>query len=318
MATYNSFKKITSDAIIDLAVTGGKLGPNSVTAEKIDTNAVGTDDIENGAVGTAQLASVIDLSEKTVTYRPIVDNDIAAAAGIAGSKITTDGAAGNLGFTPLNRAGGTVSGQLTLPSGSAAAPSLSVSGATGTGIYFSANGEISIATGGTQRIKFDTTGRPTNSNQPAFYASGTGGWYYNNSFPSTASPGGQWRELINGWTWNVQQQGGSNMASNGRFTAPVAGYYYFYAQTYMYNDANNSNGYSHFNIGRNSSIYTGNTGRAPHTIYAHGVPAHYVPGIMASTTFYMNQGDFASICPYMAPVCRFHGDYSMFAGYLIG
>lgn len=318
MATYNSFKKITSDSIIDGAITGNKLGLDSITTAKINNNAIATANIQNGAVGTTQLASTIDLSGKTVTYRAITNADIASGAGISGSKIASGAAVTNIGYTPLNRAGDTVSGQLTVPAGSAGAPSIAVAGATGTGIYFSGNDEIAISTGGSQKIRFDSTGRPINPNQPAFYASGTGGWYYHNSFPSTASPGGQWRELINAFTWNIQQQGGSNMASNGRFTAPVSGYYYMYAQTYMYNDANNSNGYSHFNIGRNSSIYTGNTGRAPHTIYGHGVPSHYVPGIMASTTFYMNAGDYASICPYMAPVARFHGDHSMFAGYLIG
>jgi hypothetical protein len=318
MATYNSFKKIASDSIINSAVTGTTLSTNSITTDKINSGAVRTQDIQNLAVGTNQLAASLDISEKTVTYRPIVNTDISSTAAISGSKFASGAVVGNLGFTPLNKAGDTVSGQLTLPSGSAATPSLRATGATGTGIYFPADGQISIATGGTERIRFDTAGRPTNSNQPAFYAAGNGGWYYHNSFPSTASPGGQWRELINGWTWSVQQQGGTNMASNGRFTAPVAGYYYFYAQTYHYNDANNSNGYSHFNIGRNSSIYAGNTGRAPHTIYAHGVPSHHAPGIMASITMYLNQGDYASICPYMAPVARFHGDHSMFAGYLIG
>jgi hypothetical protein len=317
MATYNSFKKISSESIINSAVTGVKLGSNSITTAKINNGAVRSQDIQNSAVGTDQLAASLDLSEKTVIYRPIVDSDISSTASIAGSKLAAGTAVANLGYTPLNRAGDVVSGQITLPSGSAGAPSIRSSASTGTGIFFPANGEISIATGGTQRVRFDNAGRPINPNQPSFYASGNGGWFYLNSFPSNASGGG-WRELINGWAWQVEQQGGSNMASNGRFTAPVAGYYYFYAQTYMYNDSNSSNGYTHFNIGRNSSIFTGNTGRAPHTIYAHGLPAHLAPGIMVSTTFYMNQGDYASVCPFMAPVCRFHGDHSMFAGYLIG
>lgn len=317
MANYSQFKKIVSDSIIDGSITGSKFANNSITEAKINTNSVSTNDIIDGAVGTNQLASTVDISSKTVTYRPILNNDISGSAAIAGSKLASGTAVSNLGYTPLNKAGGTTSGQLTLANGSAFAPA--IRGTSSAGIHFPATNQIAIATSGTTRITFDASGRPSNPYQPAFYASGNGGWYYHNSFPSTSSPGGQWRELINGWQWQIaNQQGGSNFSTNGRFTAPVAGYYYFYAQTYQYNDSNSTNGYTHWNIGRNSSIYTGNTGRAPHTIYGHGVPSHYVPGIMVSTTFYMNASDYASVCPYMAPVARIHGDHSLFCGYLIG
>lgn len=317
MANYTSFKKIPSDAIIDGAVTGTKLATDSITTAKIAGNAIATNDIADNAVDSNKLAATLNLSTKTVTYRSIVNADISNTAAIAGSKLASGAISANLGVTPLNKAGGTHSGVLTLAAGNAAAPSLAGSNATGSGIRFPNTNEIAITTNGTNSMTFDSSGRFTLGTQPAFYASGTGGWYYTGSFPSS-TVGGNWRELINGWTWNVTQQGGSNMSSSGRFTAPVAGYYYFYAQTYMYNDTNNSSGYTHFNIGRNSSIYAGSTGRAPHTIYGHGVPSHYVPGIMASVTFYLNQGDYASVCPYMAPVARFHGDHSLFCGYLIG
>lgn len=318
MATYNSFKRIATDSFVPGAVTAAKIATDAVTTAKINNNAIATTDIADGSVGTSQLASSLDLSAKTVTYRPIINSDISNTANIGSAKIASGAAVSNIGFTPLNKGGDTVGTSITLPAGSATSPSIRSSSATGTGIYFPASGEIAITTNSGQKVRFDTSGRPINPNQPAFYASGTGGWYYHNSFPSTASPGGQWREIINAFTWNVQQQGGSNMASNGRFTAPVAGYYYFYAQTYMYNDTNNSSGYTHFNIGRNRNSYSLWTGRLPHTIYGHGVPSHYVPGIMASQTMYMNAGDYASICPYMAPVCRFHGNHSLFCGYLIG
>jgi hypothetical protein len=39
---------------------------------------------------------------------------------------------------------------------------------------------------------------------------------------------------------------------------------------------------------------------------------------MVSQTLYLNTGDYASVCPYMAPVARIHGDHSLFCGYLIG
>lgn len=321
MASYSGFKKINSEAIINSAVTGTKFAADSVTTAKVPDGSVQTADIADGAVGTNQLSGVLDLSSKSITYRPIINADISASAAIDGAKLASGAATTNLGFTPLNKAGDTATASLQTGLGSAAAPAISDSNGT-TGIFFPTANEIAISTGGVSRLTIDGTKIGSN-NQPAFYASSRGGWYYHNSFPSTGSPGGQWRELLDtgvtdGWQWQVTQQGGSNMSSEGRFTAPVAGYYYFYAQAYMYNDTNNSSGYSHFNIGRNRSIYTGPTGRAPHTIYGHGVPSNYVPGIMASTNFYMNAGDYASVCPYMAPVARFHGNHALFCGYLIG
>ena len=88
----------------------------------------------------------------------------------------------------------------------------------------------------------------------------------------------------------------------------------------MYNDTNNSSGYTHWAIGQNGSYTTSGAGPnyTPHTIFGHGVPSHYVPGIMNQSTRYMNSGDYASIISYMAPVCRFHGDHSLYCGYLIG
>jgi hypothetical protein len=318
MASYNSFKKINSESIIDSAVIGSKFANSAITADKINNNAIQTVDIQNLSVGTNQLTNNLNLSSKTVTYRSILNTDISNTAGIAGSKLASGAVVANLGFTPINRAGDTISGQLTLANGTAAAPSLTGTSNTNAGIYFPTTNQIGVSTNSTVRLTVDQSGRTLMPNQPAFYAAGNGGWFYHNSFPSTASPGGQWRELINGWAWQVIQQGGSNMSSQGRFTAPTAGYYYFYAQTYHYNDTNNSNGYSHFNIGRNSSTDRGWTGRRPHTIYAHGVPSHHAPGIMASVNMYLNAGDYASVCPYMAPVARFHGNHSLFCGYLIG
>jgi hypothetical protein len=318
MANYSQFKKIDSTAIIDGAVVGTKFAENSVTTAKINNNAVSTGDIQNLAVGTNQISNTLDLSGKTVTYRPIVNADLATNSNIAGSKLAAGAAVANIGFTPLNRAGGTTSGQLTLTNGTAAAPALTGTSNTNAGINFPGTNQVAISTSGTNRLTFDSNARPRNPHQPVFYASGNGGWFYNNSFPTNNSGGG-WREIINGWAWQIAaQQGGSNFTSTGRFTAPVAGYYYFYASTYHYNDSNSTNGYMHWNIGRNSAIGAGNTGRAPHTIYAHAVPSHLSPGVMVSISMYMNAGDYASICPFMAAVARIHGSHSLFCGYLIG
>jgi len=322
MATYSSFKRINTEAIVDGAVTGATLGTNSIVTAAFDSASVRTTDIQDSAVGTTQLASTLNLSGKTVTYRPIINADITAAA-IAGGQLASGAIATNIGYTPANLAGATLSGALQLPTASAGAPSLASGSDTNTGIHFAGSDQVQISTAAGNTNAFVKSGSNimhTQPNLPAFHASGNGGWYYANSFGgvnrwtelNTLQPGG-------GWAWQVTQKGGSNMSSNGRFTAPVAGWYSFYCQTYAYNDTNNSAGYTHWNIGYNGSIATDRTtGRVPHTLYGHQVSANHVPGIMTTLEIYLNASDYAIPQPYMSSSIRFHGDHSLWCGYLIG
>jgi hypothetical protein len=97
MATYGSYKKISADSIVVGTIATADIAATTVTASKIANGAVGTSQlinnavtaakIANGAVGTSQLASTIDLSSKTVTYRPIANADISATAAITTSKL---------------------------------------------------------------------------------------------------------------------------------------------------------------------------------------------------------------------------------------
>ena len=325
MPSYSSFKKITAESIIDLSVTGSVLAPGSITTTAFAANSVRTSDIANGAVGTAQLASTISLSGKTVTYRPIVNADLANAS-VTGSQLASGAIASNIGYTPVYKAGATLTGPLRLPDGSAGSPSLTSTSNTNTGIYFPNTSSVNITTAGGNLNNFVRSGSNLNHTQPnlpAFHASGNGGWYYGNSFGGC----GRWAEINNlqpggGWTWQIgAQQGGSNLSPNGRFTAPVAGWYSFYSQTYKYNDTNNTQGYMHYNIGFNGSIATDRTtGRVPHTLYGHVVSANHVPGIFASLEIFLNPGDYAIPQPYWGVGCtgRMHGDHSLWCGFLIG
>jgi len=327
MATYASFKKINSEAIIDGAVTGSALGSGSILSAAFASGSVRTTDFTAGAVGTNQLAATVDLSGKTMTYRAFVNSDFAAGS-VAGNRLASGVAVANLGYTPANRAGDTMTGQLQLPLGSAGTPSLVSSGNTNTGVYFTGTNNVSISTAGGNVNSFSRQGANnttfhTQPNLPVFMASGNGGWYYGNAFGGN----GRWAELNNlqpggGWAWQIaSQQGGSNLATNGRFTAPVAGWYWFYVQSYQYNDTNNSAGYMHWVIGYNGTIGTDRvTGRAPHTIYGHQVSANHVPGVSANLQMYLNAGDYAIPQPYWGGggAARIHGDHSLWCGYLIG
>jgi hypothetical protein len=88
MAVYGNFKKISSDAILDNAITAAKIQNNAINTAKIGNNAVSSAKILDGVVSTEKLASTLDLSSKTVSYRSILNSDIDASAGIATSKIS--------------------------------------------------------------------------------------------------------------------------------------------------------------------------------------------------------------------------------------
>lgn len=315
MASYNSFKKIETESIVDGAITGNKFADNSITSTKFASGSVRTTDIEDEAVNTLQISNTLDLSSKTMTYRAIIDSDIAATS-VTNAKLASGMVTSRLGYTPVNRAGDTIDSNSRLiisGGGTAANPTIQSKTDANTGIILSGT-KVSIVTAGSERLVADATSGPREPSRPAFQASGNGGWYYANSFGGT----GSWRQ-IDDFTWNVIQQGGSNCASTGLFTAPVAGYYHFYAQTYWYNDNNNTAGYTHWNIGINGSPTPPDIGRTPHTIYSHGVPNNYTPGIRTQLTLYMNASVYAVPQPYFGGASgRMHGNHSLWCGFLIG
>lgn len=98
MATYGSYKRIGTDAIInstlvtdefeDNIINDIKLANEAVSAGKIATGAIDSTKIANGVVADTELATNIDLSSKTLTYRTLVDSDFDNAAAISSSKLS--------------------------------------------------------------------------------------------------------------------------------------------------------------------------------------------------------------------------------------
>ena len=98
MATYGSYKRIGTDAIINSALVTDefedniindiKLANEAVSAGKIATGAIDSTKITNGVVADTELATNIDLSSKTLTYRTLVDSDFDNAAAISSSKLS--------------------------------------------------------------------------------------------------------------------------------------------------------------------------------------------------------------------------------------
>ena len=160
--------------------------------------------------------------------------------------------------------------------------------------------------------RYDTLQKP---NSVAFHAPGTSGWRYSNSY------GGRgWRTLGSNFGWGTNQQRGGSVFnnSNGRFTAPVAGFYQFHFETYARNDRNNTQGYYHMSFGVNG----GNQmvgGRTPHGIYGHSNASRYYPnGTHVDLGTYLNAGQYVEVRVFWHNnQTRFHGAHSMFNGYMI-
>jgi hypothetical protein len=174
------------------------------------------------------------------------------------------------------------------------------SGAFDTGV--SLNGNLSVGT------------NLRASGQPSFNAAGTvGSWLYSGNFGGTA-----WREVGSQIGYTSTQVGSGFSNSTGRFTAPLAGHYYFYAQAYYHNDNNSTSGYIHFGFGKNG-VDSWNEGYTPLNIYGHGAVANHVDGIHTHAIIYLGIGDYVSVRPYFGgTVGRFYSDYFLFTGMFLG
>ena len=137
---------------------------------------------------------------------------------------------------------------------------------------------------------FDTAGRWTMPNQPAFYA------YWSND---------QFQYGVGNTLWDAVRfnRGGHYSTSTGRFTAPVAGVYHFDLQTQHYGS---------------------NTGNGVHDILLNGTAInarweHVSGGTWAAgtigVTIYLNAGDYVN-CWSSAGV--WWSDNSYFSGHLVG
>jgi hypothetical protein len=315
MATYSSFKKINSDAFVDNTLTSADIGTGQVATVDLAANAVAAVDFAAGAVTSGKLASTIDLSGKTVTYRTITTGDL-ADGGVTGIKLGSGASAANFGYTPVNAAGDTMTGNLVVAAGSAAAPSITNASGTTTGISLE-SGTIRIVGAGNEGLVIDSTGRVRRPNHPAWAVSATNGWLYASNYGGTGT-----FELgsVMGWNNASHQTGGSNWnPSNGRYTAPVGGYYVFHTVWYRLNDNNNTPSYVHTFIGRSGSYSIMPGGRQPHNIHMHGNRNNYDDGGVQSTVFSMSAGDYASIfIRWHDYNSRHHAGHHIFSGHLIG
>jgi hypothetical protein len=231
MATYGSYKRLYTEAIQDAtltaneiagnAVTQGKIAGTTITGTQIGTGQVTAAKLANNAVGTNQLASTIDLSTKTVTYRPIVNADISSSAAIATTKlsgaissIASNGLATSA-TTDTTNASNITSGTLAQPYGGRGAMNYgfsvaptSVNGSRGT-ITWAANQCPGGYVTGNSSNTFDWSGTTVTVYQPGLYIT---------MAEVITSAGSNENDIFYYWNGNVISdfRGGGN---NGNHTA---------------------------------------------------------------------------------------------------
>jgi hypothetical protein len=246
----------------------------------------------------------------------LVNADVSNTAAIAGAKLAAGAITTNLGYTPVNAAGDTMTGQLVVAAGSASAPSITRAGDTNTGINFTSN-EIRIVANGITSTLIESSGRVRRPEHPAFAVSATNGWLYASNYGGTGT-----FEMASIMAWNnaAHQTGGNNWnPSNGRYTAPVSGYYVFHSIWYYLNDNNSTPSYVHTWIARNGNVSWMTGGRNPYNINMHGNRNNYDDGSNYSAVFQLNAGEYASCwIRWHSFNSRQHAGHQIFSGNLIG
>lgn len=136
------------------------------------------------------------------------------------------------------------------------------------------------------------------TNYPSFNAAiAYDAWRY-----SGQMSGAGWRQTTewgtgDAWTWTQTGAGSYGMSSNGRYYAPVSGYYQFGMVVYYLDDAN-SYSYTHMNFGKNGGLNYNNS-RHGHSIFNYPSHGSYSHGINMESIIYCDQGQYVCPQPYL-------------------
>lgn len=175
-----------------------------------------------------------------------------------------------------------------------------------------ANNAISITTNSITGLSINSSGFAVQSSRPYFVVQGPSAAWIN--YSSAA-----WNTMA--FSYEVVDNGNNYNTSNGRFTAPVSGTYYFHALTYTYkNTATTADSYTHPLFIVNGS-YT--TRQATYTTPYRLRSRTYYDGTYSSDTeindiFYLSAGDYVQFQIYSSSSLQYYDNQTIFDGFLIG
>jgi hypothetical protein len=165
---------------------------------------------------------------------------------------------------------------------------------------------------------FRSTNLGKTGQYPSFTAANTDlNWRYGPELGNSWSAASGWTYAADKWLVNQRGAGSYGFdTSNGRYYAPVSGYYMFGINKYFGNDTNNSSGYTHVNFRKNGNLNF-NSGRHGHSIFGYVTTSFYVNGVTMENVIPMNAGDYVEPSPWMTTHSRFYMGHFQFFGHLI-
>ena len=172
------------------------------------------------------------------------------------------------------------------------------------------NAAIKIVTNGVTGLTFDSSGISKDSTRPYFVAQGTADW---TNFSSAA-----WNTPV--MNYAVINNGSHYNTSNGRFTAPVSGVYYFESSQYVqkYTDTSASS-YTHplFLVNGSTTLrkasYTTDYRLRTRTYYS----STYSTDTQINDILRLTAGDYVQMYIYSGSALRYYPPYSLFSGCLL-
>ena len=223
-----------------------------------------------------------------------VTNAKLAANAVDNSKMAAGAAVANIGYTPVNKAGDTMTGELVVTS---------LKGVAGNKLQLR-SGDSSYGVSlqnisGIDLLAVDASGRVTTPYQPAFFSR-----YTSPANPAVSATGSVL--LFNDVVYN---NGSAYNSANGRFTAPVSGIYF--VGVAIGRTGLSPQAHVQANLRRNGSLYSFT--QIEFSAYGYMTSYHGV-------VVYLNANDYIDVAPGGAPSQTYWTDSlgMFFTGYLIG
>jgi hypothetical protein len=185
--TFNNKLGAASPLSGDVSGTSSTTSVDRIKATPVTITAITSGNFlrYNGAAWVNAMLGLSDIPNMDAAHMPAFTGDVTTTAGSTATTLSTTGVgagtyqsvtvdtkgrvtggsaltAGNittaLTYTPVNKAGDTMSGVLAFIAGSVGAPSITFSGDTNNGLYSPAADILAVTTDGVERLRIDSTG----------------------------------------------------------------------------------------------------------------------------------------------------------------